>query len=97
MPCFPWFLRGSLRRSCVALARYSVAPKVAGSHLADLDDGVKRAASYQIMKNRGLVAHKAKINRNPRVKKKEQFRKATIARKGQVQFRTTRPPPPVGP
>jgi len=57
---------------------------VAGAHAAELADGAKRAASYQIVKNRGLVAHKSKINRNPRVKKKEQFRKATIARKGQV-------------
>lgn len=37
------------------------------------------------MKNRGLVAHKAKINRNPRVKKREQYRKALIRRKGAVQ------------
>ena len=58
---------------------------MAGAHLAEVAPGAKRAASYQIMKNRGLVAHKAKINRNPRVKKREQFRKATIARKGQVR------------
>ena len=37
------------------------------------------------MKNRGLVAHKAKINRNPRVKKREQYRKAIIRRKGTVR------------
>ena len=37
------------------------------------------------MKNRGLVAHKAKINRNPRVKKREQYRKALIRRKGAVR------------
>ena len=49
-----------------------------------LGDG-KRAASYQIMKNRGLVAHKSKIHRNPRVKKRVQYRKALIRRKGQVQ------------
>ena len=31
------------------------------------------------------VASKAKINRNPRVKKKEQYRRKVIARKGQVR------------
>lgn len=45
----------------------------------------KRAASYQIMKNRGLVAHKNKLTRNPRVKKRVQYRRALIRRKGQVQ------------
>jgi U3 small nucleolar RNA-associated protein 3 len=45
----------------------------------------ERAISKQIMKNRGLVAHKAKINRNPRVKKREQYRKALIRRKGAVR------------
>jgi U3 small nucleolar RNA-associated protein 3 len=65
--------------------RYVVTPRVPGEHLAEMDPSAKRAASYQIIKNRGLVASKAKINRNPRVKKKEQFRKATIARKGQVR------------
>ena len=37
------------------------------------------------MKNRGLVAHKSKLNRNPRVKKREQYRKALVRRKGQVR------------
>ena len=54
-----------------------------------MDDKVgtdgKRGASYQIMKNRGLVAHKNKVNRNPRVKKRLQYRKAVIRRKGQVR------------
>jgi U3 small nucleolar RNA-associated protein 3 len=45
----------------------------------------ERAASKQILKNRGLVAHKAKINRNPRVKKREQYRKALIRRKGAIR------------
>ena len=38
--------------------RYAVEGRVAGAHVADLDSGAKRAASYQIMKNRGLVAYK---------------------------------------
>jgi len=45
----------------------------------------ERAIGAMIMKNRGLVAHKAKINRNPRVKKREQYRKALIRRKGAVR------------
>lgn len=67
-------------------AKYTPEQRLAGAHTSQLlAPGQKRAATYQIIKNRGLVAHKAKINRNPRVKKKEQFRKATIARKGQVR------------
>ena len=37
------------------------------------------------MKNRGLVAHKAKINRNPRAKFREKFRQAQIRRRGAVR------------
>ncbi|CEG37439.1 Disrupter of silencing SAS10 [Plasmopara halstedii] len=48
-------------------------------------EGAKRGASYQIMKNKGLKAHKSKLNRNPRVKKRMQYRKAIIRRKGQVR------------
>ena len=51
----------------------------------EVPENAKRAASYQIMKNRGLVAHKSKITRNPRVKKRVQYRRALIRRKGQVQ------------
>jgi U3 small nucleolar RNA-associated protein 3 len=66
--------------------KYRAPKRVAGTHTAaDLPGDEKRAASYQIMKNRGLVASKAKINRNPRVKKKEQYRRKVIARKGQVR------------
>ncbi|KAI9917922.1 hypothetical protein PsorP6_013021 [Peronosclerospora sorghi] len=49
------------------------------------NEGGKRGASYQIMKNKGLKAHKSKLNRNPRVKKRMQYRKAIIRRKGQVR------------
>lgn len=61
---------------------YSVAPKFPRKD-AELDG--ERAISRTILKNRGLVAHKAKINRNPRVKKREQYRKALIRRKGAVR------------
>ena len=61
---------------------YSVAPKYPG-----MDDEIagERSVGQMILKNRGLVAHKAKINRNPRVKKREQYRKAIIRRKGAVR------------
>ncbi len=61
---------------------YAVAPKY-----PRLDNEVEgeRTIGRTIMKNRGLVAHKPKINRNPRVKKREQYRKALIRRKGAVR------------
>ena len=61
---------------------YAVAPKY-----PRLDNEVEgeRTIGRIIMKNRGLVAHKPKINRNPRVKKREQYRKALIRRKGAVR------------
>jgi U3 small nucleolar RNA-associated protein 3 len=61
--------------------QYSVAPKFPR---IEPDIPGERTASKQIIKNRGLVAHKAKINRNPRVKKREQFRKAKIRMAGTV-------------
>eukprot|EP00980_Cylindrotheca_fusiformis_P020257 scaffold7328_cov145-Cylindrotheca_fusiformis.AAC.5 len=62
--------------------RYEVAPKFP---VADTEVSGERAVGRAIMKNRGLVAHKAKTNRNPRVKKREQYRKALIRRKGAVR------------
>ena len=37
------------------------------------------------MKNQGLKAQKRKIDRNPRVKKRVQYKKAVVRRKGQVR------------
>nr|CCA22680.1 conserved hypothetical protein [Albugo laibachii Nc14] len=45
----------------------------------------KRGATHQIVKNKGLKAHKSKLNRNPRVKKRMQYEKAVIRRRGQVR------------
>lgn len=45
----------------------------------------ERPLSRAILKNRGLVPHKNKLNRNPRVKKREQYRKALIRRRGAVR------------
>jgi U3 small nucleolar RNA-associated protein 3 len=61
---------------------YKVAPKYPR---VDGEVAGERSISRAILKNRGLVAHKAKINRNPRVKKREQYRKALIRRKGAVR------------
>lgn len=63
---------------------YTVQPKF-GREQEVVDEGQKRAASYEIIKNRGLTPHRKKENRNPRVKKREAYAKAVIRRKGQVR------------
>lgn len=72
----------SKERKAMKKKLYSVANKFPG--IVSEVSG-ERAISRAMMKNRGLVAHKAKINRNPRVKKREQYRKALIRRKGSVR------------
>lgn len=49
------------------------------------DQNTKRAITYQIAKNRGLTPRRKKIDRNPRVKHREKFRRAKIRRRGQVR------------
>mmetsp|Transcript_12627 Transcript_12627/g.23678 ORF Transcript_12627/g.23678 Transcript_12627/m.23678 type:complete len:696 (-) Transcript_12627:47-2134(-) len=61
---------------------YAVVPKYP---VIDEEIVGERAIGSTILKNRGLVAHKSKLNRNPRVKKREQYRKALIKRKGAVR------------
>lgn len=63
---------------------YTVEPKF-GREQEVVDEGQKRAASYEIIKNRGLTPHRKKENRNARVKKREAYAKAVIRRKGQVR------------
>lgn len=63
-------------------AKYAVAPKY--PRLEGVVAG-ERAVGDMILKNRGLVPHKNKLNRNPRVKKREQYRKALIKRRGAVR------------
>lgn len=41
----------------------------------------------QMAKNKGLTPKRKKIDRNPRVKHREKFRRAKIRRKGQVCIR----------
>jgi len=63
-------------------SQYAVAPKYPKM---DIEIEGERPVGHTIMKNRGLVAHKNKLNRNPRVKKREQYRKALIRRRGAVR------------
>ncbi|KAM8757148.1 something about silencing protein 10 [Acanthopagrus schlegelii] len=49
------------------------------------DENAKRGITYQMAKNKGLTPKRKKIDRNPRVKHKEKFRRAKIRRKGQVR------------
>lgn len=72
----------SKERKAMKKKLYHVAPKFPGV-VSEVSG--ERAISRAMMKNRGLVAHKAKINRNPRVKKREQYRKALIRRKGSIR------------
>ncbi|XP_072238043.1 something about silencing protein 10 [Leuresthes tenuis] len=50
-----------------------------------LDPDHKRGITYQMAKNKGLTPKRKKIDRNPRVKHREKFRRAKIRRKGQVR------------
>ncbi|NXO69518.1 SAS10 protein, partial [Phainopepla nitens] len=49
------------------------------------DPSRKRGVTYQMIKNKGLTPKRRKIDRNPRVKHREKFRRAKIRRKGQVR------------
>ncbi|XP_034389246.1 something about silencing protein 10 isoform X2 [Cyclopterus lumpus] len=49
------------------------------------DPDAKRGITYQMAKNKGLTPKRKKIDRNPRVKHREKFRRANIRRKGQVR------------
>lgn len=52
---------------------------------AAADTDAKRGITYQMAKNKGLTPKRKKIDRNPRVKHREKFRRAKIRRKGQVR------------
>ena len=65
-------------------AHYTAEPQY-GGYQESVAEGGKRAASYEIIKNKGLTPHRKKANRNPRVKKREMYDKAVIRRKGQVR------------
>lgn len=50
-----------------------------------MDADAKRAITYEMAKNKGLTPKRKKIDRNPRVKHREKYRRAIIRRKGQVR------------
>ena len=62
--------------------QYAVAPKFPR---AEPNVEGERVISRTIMKNRGLVPHKNKLNRNPHVKKCEKYCKALISHKGAIR------------
>jgi hypothetical protein len=75
----------SKEKKAVKKSLYQVAPKYprpyrhgSGERTSHFPD------DSQVLKNRGLVSHKAKINRNPRVKKREQYRKVQDWKKQRV-------------
>jgi len=88
-PLYEEVAASKAERKAEKAALYAVEPRygamedelVAGA----LGEGEKRGINHQILKNRGLTAYKSKLNRNPRVKKREAYRKAVIKRKGQVR------------
>lgn len=49
------------------------------------DGESRRGITYQIAKNKGLMPHRKKEQRNPRVKHRGKYRKALIRRKGAVR------------
>ncbi|XP_029908049.1 something about silencing protein 10 [Myripristis murdjan] len=60
-------------------------PEEYGDEEEEIDPDAKRAITYQMAKNKGLTPKRKKIDRNPRVKHREKFRRAKIRRKGQVR------------
>ena len=55
-----------------------------------VDEGNKRGATWKMLKNQGLKAHKKRVDRNPRVKKRKQYEKAKKNRKGAVREMRTK-------
>eukprot|EP01038_Epipyxis_sp_PR26KG_P005893 gene5893-8131_t len=74
-------------------AHYTAEPRYGGyedpnsnnSNNGNDDNDNKRGVTYEIIKNKGLTPHRKKENRNPRVAKREKFRKAEIAQGGQIR------------
>ncbi|XP_060823121.1 something about silencing protein 10 [Bombus pascuorum] len=61
--------------------------KMESTDMSDLvvEDQGKRAITYQIAKNKGLMPYRKKEQRNPRVKHRNKYRKAKIRRKGAIR------------
>ena len=50
-----------------------------------MEENIQRNINYDMMKAKGLTRKRKKIDRNPRVKLREKYRKALVKRKGKVQ------------
>jgi U3 small nucleolar RNA-associated protein 3 len=55
-----------------------------------VQDGEKRTASNMIVKNRGLVPHRSKEKKNPRVKHRKKFEKAKVKERTSFYGKQTR-------
>merc|ERR1712098_159228 len=53
--------------------------------LEEEEEAEKRAITYKIAKNKGLMPKRSKLQRNPRVKNRMKFEKAKKRRKGAVR------------
>jgi hypothetical protein len=88
-PLYEEVAASKAKRKAEKAALYAVEPRYGAMEdelaAGALGEGEKRGINHQILKNRGLTAYKSKLNRNPRVKKREAYRKAVIKRKGQVR------------
>jgi len=88
-PLYEEVVASKAKRKAEKAALYAVEPRYGAMEdeltAGALGEGDKRGINHDILKNRGLTAYKSKLNRNPRVKKREAYRKAVIKRKGQVR------------
>lgn len=88
-PLYEEVAASKAKRKAEKAALYAVEPRYGAMEdelaAGALGEGEKRGINHDILKNRGLTAYKSKLNRNPRVKKREAYRKAVIKRKGQVR------------
>jgi len=88
-PLYKTVATSKSKRKAEKAALYAVEPQYGavedGLTVGAMGEGGKRGINHQMLKNRGLTAYKSKLNRNPRVKKREAYRKAVIKRKGQVR------------
>ena len=64
-------------------SHYTVEPKYGSAQSDTIGEDEKRAATYEMIANKGLTPHRNKINRNARVKKRVKYEKALSNLKGQ--------------
>ncbi|KAM6947453.1 LOW QUALITY PROTEIN: something about silencing protein 10-like [Lycodopsis pacificus] len=77
--------RSKLKRKSKNPVAEEMEEKEDEQQLQQEDPDAKRGITYQMAKNKGLTPKRKKIDRNPRVKHREKYRRAKIRRKGQVR------------